>query len=184
MSSEKSGKAREEKTIEFAVNQCSLGWILVAGSKAGLCFIALGDDPEVLPQKLQDRFPRAILTSGNQAFEQTVARVVELVDHPSAGLDVPLDVQGTAFQRLVWQNLREIPCGQTVTYADIARNIGKPNAARAVAQACAANKLAVVIPCHRVVRTDGSLGGYEWGTARKRKLLELEKAEFRNHPIL
>ena len=162
--------------IRFAVGECSLGSILVAQSAKGVCAILLGDDPEGLVRDLQDRFPRATLVGGDTAFESTVARVIGLVDAPARGLDLPLDVRGTAFQHRVWQALRDIPAGSTATYTEIADRIGAPNAARAVAQACGANPLAVAIPCHRVVRTDGSLSGYRWGVDRKRRLLEKEGA--------
>lgn len=160
--------------IRFAVGECSLGSILVAQSKIGVCAILIGDDPEALLHDLQDRFPRARLLGGDTGFEQLVARVVGFVDAPSLGFDLPLDIRGTAFQQRVWQALRDIPPGHTVTYSELARRIGAPNAVRAVAGACAANPLAVAIPCHRVVRTDGSLSGYRWGIERKRALLETE----------
>lgn len=163
-------------TIQFAVGECSLGSILVAASEIGLCWIALGDDPAALVHDLEDRFAKAELIGGDREFEQLVARVVGLVERPSDGIDLPLDVQGTAFQQHVWQLLREIPCGTTTTYTELARRAGKPAAVRAVAQACAANKLAVAIPCHRVVRLDGSLSGYRWGIERKRALLARERA--------
>jgi AraC family transcriptional regulator, regulatory protein of adaptative response / methylated-DNA-[protein]-cysteine methyltransferase len=160
--------------IRFAVGRCSLGSILVAQSARGVCAISLGDDPDALVQGLQDRFPRATLIAGDTAFEQTVARVVALVETPSRGCDLPLDVRGTAFQQRVWEALRRIPPGTTVSYAELAARVGAPGGARAVAQACAANTLAVAIPCHRVVRTDGALSGYRWGVERKRRLLERE----------
>ncbi|HEU5284220.1 MAG TPA: bifunctional DNA-binding transcriptional regulator/O6-methylguanine-DNA methyltransferase Ada [Burkholderiales bacterium] len=160
--------------IRFAVGECSLGSILVAASERGVCAILLGDDPDVLLRDLQDRFPRAQLIGGDEAFERTVARVVGFVEAPAAGLDLPLDVRGTAFQRRVWQALRKIPAGSTATYTQIAKRIGAPGAVRAVGQACAANALAVAIPCHRVVRNDGTLSGYRWGVERKRALLERE----------
>jgi AraC family transcriptional regulator of adaptative response/methylated-DNA-[protein]-cysteine methyltransferase len=160
--------------IRFAVGECSLGSILVASSEWGVCAIFLGDDPDVLVQNLQDRFPRATLIGGDAAFEQLVAQVVGLVEAPGVGLDLPLDVRGTAFQQRVWQALREIPAGSTVSYTDIARRIGAPKSVRAVAQACGANPLAVAIPCHRVVRNDGGLSGYRWGVERKRALLQRE----------
>jgi AraC family transcriptional regulator of adaptative response/methylated-DNA-[protein]-cysteine methyltransferase len=161
--------------IRFAVGACSLGSVLVAQSAKGVCAILLGDDPETLVRDLQDRFPRAQLIGGDAAFEQTVARVVGFVEQPTRGLDLPLDVRGTAFQQRVWQALREIPAGGTATYAEVAERIGAPGAARAVAHACGANHLAVAIPCHRVVRTDGSLSGYRWGVERKRSLLAREE---------
>lgn len=161
--------------IRFAVGQCSLGAILVAQSRRGICAILLGDDPERLLRDLQDQFPKAELIGGDAAFERRVAAVVGCVEAPAAGLDLPLDIRGTAFQQRVWQALRTIPPGTTVCYADIARRIGAPTAARAVAQACGANPLAVAIPCHRVVRRNGDLGGYRWGIARKRELLRREQ---------
>jgi AraC family transcriptional regulator of adaptative response/methylated-DNA-[protein]-cysteine methyltransferase len=160
--------------IRFAVGRCFLGEILVAASTRGVCAILLGDDPDALLRDLQDRFPRAELLGGDMQFEQTVARVVAHVEAPRTGLDLPLDVQGTAFQQRVWQALRRIAPGRTASYAEIARRIGAPQAVRAVAGACAANTLAVAIPCHRVVRSDGGLSGYRWGIARKRALLERE----------
>jgi AraC family transcriptional regulator of adaptative response/methylated-DNA-[protein]-cysteine methyltransferase len=160
--------------IRFAVGECSLGSILVAQSPKGVCAILMGDDPDALVRDLQDRFPRAALVGGDVAFEQTVARVIGFVEAPALGLDLPLDVRGTAFQRRVWQALREIPVGSTASYTEIAARIGAPNGARAVAQACSANALAVAIPCHRVVRTDGSRSGYRWGAERKRTLLKRE----------
>jgi AraC family transcriptional regulator of adaptative response/methylated-DNA-[protein]-cysteine methyltransferase len=163
-------------TIRFAVGECSLGSILVAKSEKGVCAIQFGDDPEALVHDLQDLFPRAQLIGGDVGFEMLVARVVGFIEAPGIGLDLPLDVRGTAFQQRVWAALREIPAGSTVSYADIARTIGTPKAVRAVAGACAANALAVAIPCHRVVRTDGALSGYRWGVERKRVLIEREKA--------
>lgn len=163
--------------IRFALGQCSLGAILVAQSARGVCAILLGDDPEQLLHDLQDKFPRANLIGGDATFEELVAQVVGLIEAPALGLDLPLDVRGTAFQQRVWQALREIPPGSTASYAEIARRIGLPSATRAVAQACGANSLAVAIPCHRVVRSDGALSGYRWGVERKRALLEREKPE-------
>jgi AraC family transcriptional regulator of adaptative response/methylated-DNA-[protein]-cysteine methyltransferase len=160
--------------IKFAIGECTLGSILVARSELGICAILLGDDPEMLARDLQDRFPRATLIGGDLEFESLVATVVGFVEAPGVGLSLPLDVRGTAFQRRVWQALREIPAGQTASYAEIAKRIGMPAAVRAVAQACAANTLAVAIPCHRVVRTDGALSGYRWGVDRKRALLAKE----------
>jgi AraC family transcriptional regulator of adaptative response/methylated-DNA-[protein]-cysteine methyltransferase len=160
--------------IRFAIGQCSLGSILVAASARGVCAVLLGDDPDALARELQDKFPRANLIGGDKAFEQIVAKVVGFVEAPALGLDLPLDIRGTAFQQRVWQALRKIPVGSTVSYADIAKQIGVPSAVRAVAQACAANMLAVAIPCHRVVRRDGALSGYRWGVERKRALLDRE----------
>lgn len=160
--------------IRFAVGACSLGAVLVASSPLGICSILLGDDPDILARQLQDSFPLANLIGGDRAFEQLVAKVVGFVEMPQAGLDLPLDIRGTAFQQRVWQVLSTIPPGTTVSYTELAKRIGTPNAVRAVAGACAANKLAVVIPCHRVVRTDGSLSGYRWGVERKQLLLKRE----------
>jgi AraC family transcriptional regulator of adaptative response/methylated-DNA-[protein]-cysteine methyltransferase len=162
--------------IRFAVGQCSLGAILVAQSGRGVCAILIGDDPDGLVRDLQDRFAQAALVGGDAAFEQLVATVVGFVEAPQLGLDLPLDVRGTAFQRRVWQALREIPVGRTASYGEIAARIGAPKSVRAVAGACAANALAVAIPCHRVVRHDGALSGYRWGVERKRALLEREAA--------
>jgi AraC family transcriptional regulator of adaptative response/methylated-DNA-[protein]-cysteine methyltransferase len=161
-------------TIRFAVGECSLGSILVAASDLGICSIAMGNDPDTLVRELQDRFPNAELIGGDKKFERMVARVVAFVENPSAGLELPLHVQGTAFQQRVWKALCDIPCGTTCTYSELARKLGQPNAMRAVAGACAANNLAVAIPCHRVVRTNGSLSGYRWGVERKEKLLQFE----------
>lgn len=165
-----------DEDIRFAVGQSSLGAILVASSVKGVTAILMGEDPEALLRNLQDRFPKARLIGGDADYEQLVARVVGMIEAPNIGLDLPLDVRGTAFQRRVWQALREIPPGKTVTYTEIARAIGAPKAVRAVAGACAANTLAVAIPCHRVVRNDGSLSGYAWGVERKRALIEREAA--------
>lgn len=161
-------------SIRFAVGECSLGSILVAATDKGVCAILFGDDPDGLVHDLQDRFPKAKLIGGDELFEQLVAKVVGFVETPTLGVDLPLDVRGTAFQRRVWQALRAIPVGSTTSYTDIAKRIGAPRAVRAVAQACASNAIAVAIPCHRVVRSDGGLSGYRWGVKRKRMLLERE----------
>jgi AraC family transcriptional regulator, regulatory protein of adaptative response / methylated-DNA-[protein]-cysteine methyltransferase len=168
----RAGGARTD--IRFAVGECSLGSILVATSGRGICAILLGDDPDALTRDLQKQFPRANLIGGDIAFEQLVSKVVGFVEAPALGLDLPLDVQGTAFQQRVWQALRKIPAGSTASYTDIAKRIGSPKSVRAVAQACGANALAVAIPCHRVVRNDGGLSGYRWGVERKQALLERE----------
>lgn len=157
--------------MRFAVGECSLGALLVAATDIGVCAILLGDDADMLVRDLQDRFPHAELTGGDSSFEQWVARVVGFIETPALGLDLPLDIRGTVFQQRVWQALRRIPAGSTASYSEIAERIGSPRAARAVAQACAANTLAVAIPCHRVVRNDGTLSGYRWGVERKRALL-------------
>jgi AraC family transcriptional regulator of adaptative response/methylated-DNA-[protein]-cysteine methyltransferase len=163
------------ETIRFAIGECSLGSILIASSAKGICAILLGDDPNELAMNLQDRFPQAELVAGDAEFERMVATVVGFVETPGMGLELPLDVRGTVFQQRVWQALREIPSGSTASYADIAAAIGQPSAVRAVAGACAANAIAVAIPCHRVLRLDGSLSGYRWGVARKQSLLDREK---------
>ncbi|UVE17973.1 bifunctional DNA-binding transcriptional regulator/O6-methylguanine-DNA methyltransferase Ada [Pseudomonas sp. LS44] len=160
--------------IRFALGDCSLGAILVAQSQRGVCAILLGDDPDALLRDLQDKFARATLIGGDAQFEALVAKVVGFIEAPALGLDLPLDVRGTAFQQRVWNALQEIPAGSTASYAEIANRIGMPKAVRAVAQACGANSLAVAIPCHRVVRSDGQLSGYRWGVERKRQLLERE----------
>jgi AraC family transcriptional regulator of adaptative response/methylated-DNA-[protein]-cysteine methyltransferase len=168
------GGTNEE--IRFAIGQSSLGAILVASSAKGVVAILIADDPDELSRDLQDRFPKARLVGGDRDYEALVARVVGLVEAPTLGLDLPLDVRGTAFQQRVWQALQNIPLGKTASYADIAVQIGLPKAVRAVAGACAANNVAVAIPCHRVVRSDGSLSGYAWGVERKRRLLQAEAA--------
>ncbi|ARU32443.1 bifunctional transcriptional regulator/O6-methylguanine-DNA methyltransferase [Sulfuriferula sp. AH1] len=166
-----------DTAIRFAVGECSLGAILVAATEMGVCAILLGDDADMLVRDLQDRFPHAELTGGDSDFEQWVAQVVGFVEAPARGLDLPLDIRGTVFQQRVWQALRQIPAGSTASYSEIAERIGSPKAARAVAQACAANALAVAIPCHRVVRNDGALSRYRWGIERKRTLLIREAAK-------
>ena len=161
-------------TIHFAIGESSLGPILVAKSDRGVCAVLIGDSPENLVNDLQDRFPKANLIGNESGYEEMVAKVVGLIEAPSVGLDLPLDIRGTAFQRRVWNALQQIPVGTTASYADIAKQIGMPKSVRAVAQACAANSIAVAIPCHRVVKSDGQLSGYRWGVERKRTLLERE----------
>ncbi|MEB0039481.1 bifunctional DNA-binding transcriptional regulator/O6-methylguanine-DNA methyltransferase Ada [Pseudomonas sp. MH10] len=163
--------------IKFALGESSLGSILVARSARGICAILLGDDPNSLVESFQDQFPNANLIGGDAEFEGLVSTVVGFVESPAVGLALPLDIRGTVFQERVWQALRDIPAGSTATYTDIAVRIGMPSAVRAVANACGANSLAVAIPCHRVVRSDGTLSGYRWGVERKRKLLEREKMD-------
>jgi AraC family transcriptional regulator of adaptative response/methylated-DNA-[protein]-cysteine methyltransferase len=165
-----------EEVLTFAVAQCSLGAIVVASSAKGVAAILIGDDPEALVRDLQDRFPKADFVGGDARYEKLVAKVIGFIEEPGRGLDLPLDVRGTAFQQRVWKALRRVPAGKTVTYAAIAERIGAPRSTRAVAAACAANKLAVAIPCHRVIRNDGALSGYRWGVERKRTLLERERA--------
>ncbi|WP_164262994.1 bifunctional transcriptional activator/DNA repair enzyme AdaA [Stenotrophomonas maltophilia] len=163
------------EVIHFALAESSLGSVLVASSATGVVAILLGDDPEALLQSLQQRFRQAELVGADSGYEQLVAQVVGLVEDPSRGATLPLDIRGTAFQQRVWQALQQIPRGQTASYAEIAARIGAPRSSRAVARACASNPLAVAVPCHRVVRRDGDLSGYAWGVARKRELLRREK---------
>jgi AraC family transcriptional regulator of adaptative response/methylated-DNA-[protein]-cysteine methyltransferase len=167
------------EAIRFAVGECSLGSILVAASEKGVCAISLGDNPDQLVQDLQNNFRKAQLIGGDQAFERLVAKVIGFVEAPKIGLDLPLDVRGTAFQRRVWKALREIPAGSTASYSDVAKQIGSPESVRAVASACAANTIAVAIPCHRVLRIGGGISGYRWGVKRKRALLGLERRQHR-----
>ncbi|MFT3736490.1 MAG: methylated-DNA--[protein]-cysteine S-methyltransferase [Rhodocyclaceae bacterium] len=162
--------------IRFGIGQCTLGAILVAATDKGLCSIALGDDPATLLEALQERFPQAELRGNERDFEDWMARVIGFVDGRDASLALPLDVRGTAFQQRVWQALQTIPPGSTLSYSELAQKLGTPRAVRAVASACAANALAIAIPCHRIVRSDGSLSGYRWGVARKRALLDREAA--------
>jgi AraC family transcriptional regulator of adaptative response/methylated-DNA-[protein]-cysteine methyltransferase len=164
------------EVVRHAVGHSSLGVVLVAVSGRGICAILLGDDPAVLVEDLRNRFPRARHEAAEPAFASVVAEVVRLVDDPSRAPapSLPLDVRGTAFQRRVWEALRAIPPGRTLTYAEVAVAIGEPRAVRAVAAACGANRLAVAVPCHRVVATGGALAGYRWGIERKRRLLERE----------
>jgi AraC family transcriptional regulator, regulatory protein of adaptative response / methylated-DNA-[protein]-cysteine methyltransferase len=162
-------------TIRFAIGECSLGSILVASSQKGVCAILLGNDPNALAQDLQNQFPKANLVGGDAEYEKLVAAVVGFVEAPQVGLNLPLDIRGTAFQHRVWKELQGIPVGKTATYKEIAGRIGYPRSARAVAQACGANSLAVAIPCHRVIRSGGGLSGYRWGVDRKQALLERER---------
>jgi AraC family transcriptional regulator of adaptative response/methylated-DNA-[protein]-cysteine methyltransferase len=164
-------------TIRFGVGKCSLGALAVATTRNGICAILLGDHAGEPVRELRDRFPGARpADEADEEFRRVVARVAAFVDVPAEGLDLPLDPQGTIFQRQVWEALREVPPGSTVSYLEIARRLGVPRAAYLVGEACAANTIAVAIPCHRVVRKDGSLGGYRWGIRRKRALLEREAA--------
>jgi len=166
----------EVPEIKYAAGRCSLGAILVAASVKGICAILLGDQSAGLVQNLRERFPEARLAEATGSLDRLVAKVIRLVDSPRTGLDVPLDIRGTKFQQQVWLALQKIPVGATATYTDIAGQIGAPKSVRAVAQACAANPIAVAIPCHRVVRRDGELSGYRWGIERKRVLLAREGA--------
>ena len=162
------------QAIRYAIGACSLGSVLVAASEKGVCAILFGDEPESLGKELQVMFPRARLIGGDKAFEELTGKVLAFVEDPAKGLDLPLDVRGTAFQHRVWEALRRIPVGSTASYAEVAEKIGAPKAVRAVARACATNRIAVAIPCHRVVRSDGGLSGYRGGVERKRALLAKE----------
>ncbi|MDB5516296.1 MAG: ada [Tardiphaga sp.] len=166
----------DSTAIRFAIGKCSLGSVLVATSGKGICAILLGDDPTVLLDDLHGRFPYAGIAAGDDDLARLATKVIGFVEAPTAGLDWPLDIKGTAFQRRVWQVLRDIPPGSTASYADVAARLGSPKAVRAVAQACASNSIAVAIPCHRVIRSDGGLSGYRWGVARKQALLVREAA--------
>lgn len=166
--------------IRFAIGECSLGSILVAASAKGICAILLGDDPDLLARNLQDQFSKAEIIGGDREFEKLVAIVVGFVEAPKVGLELPLDIRGTVFQQRVWKELQRIPVGETVSYSELAKRIGAPKSSRAVAQACGANTLAIAIPCHRVIRTNGDISGYRWGVARKKKILALEKAHSDN----
>jgi AraC family transcriptional regulator of adaptative response/methylated-DNA-[protein]-cysteine methyltransferase len=160
--------------IFFAIGECSLGSILVAQNKKNVCSILIGDNPQLLIRDLRGRFPKANLIGDQSGYQELMAKVVDLIEKPGVGLGLPLDIRDTAFQQRVWKALQQIPPGSTATYSEIAAKIGMPKAVRAVAQACGANALAVAIPCHRVIRNDGSLSGYRWGVERKRVLLERE----------
>jgi AraC family transcriptional regulator, regulatory protein of adaptative response / methylated-DNA-[protein]-cysteine methyltransferase len=166
--------ARANDHIRFALGKCSLGCVLLAQSPRGVCALTLGDDPSALARDLEDRFPSANRVHHDHELDQRLAQVVGFIEAPASGLELPLDLRGTAFQQRVWQALRKIPPGSTASYTDIAQRIGEPKAVRAVARACGANPVAVAIPCHRVVRSDGALSGYRWGVERKRTLLERE----------
>jgi AraC family transcriptional regulator of adaptative response/methylated-DNA-[protein]-cysteine methyltransferase len=163
--------------IEHAAARCFLGWVFVGKTARGICTIEFGDEPATLAVRLQERFPKARIEPGGSELSAIMEKVVALIETPADGLDLPLDIQGTAFQQRVWKAIREIPAGMTASYGELARRIGRQSAVRAVAQACAANTLAVAIPCHRVVRSDGALGGYRWHVERKRALLERERGD-------
>ncbi|MFG0335046.1 MAG: bifunctional transcriptional activator/DNA repair enzyme AdaA, partial [Maioricimonas sp. JB049] len=165
------------ESIRAAVVRCSLGWVAVAATARGLCLAELGDEPDTLNSLIASRFPIAYVVGDDHDFRKWISLVVSCVDGLVDASDLPLDLKGTVFQRRVWTLLRSIPPGTTITYTELAKKLGKPTAARAVASACAANQLAVVVPCHRVVRSDGSLSGYRWGVERKRELLDREASE-------
>ena len=164
----------EGERIRFAVGRTDLGWVLVAGTKRGLRAIVLGDSREALIDTFKDRFGTGEHREGDPESLRWLRRVAEWIASPRRDLDLPLDIRGTAFQRRVWRELRRIPAGRTASYGEVARRIGKPGSARAVARACASNPLALAVPCHRVIRSDGGSGGYRGGVARKRALLERE----------
>jgi AraC family transcriptional regulator of adaptative response/methylated-DNA-[protein]-cysteine methyltransferase len=164
------------ETIRFVTVETPLGWALVAATVRGICMTALGDDRDQLATVLRQRFPAAKLTAEDASLKQWADRIVRFITAPERNLDLPLDIRGTAFQARVWRALQKIPLGKTATYAEIAAALDQPKAVRAVAQACAANKLALLVPCHRVIRSDGGLGGYRWGPERKRALLDRELA--------
>jgi AraC family transcriptional regulator, regulatory protein of adaptative response / methylated-DNA-[protein]-cysteine methyltransferase len=162
-------------TIRFAIAECSLGSMLVASSEKGVCAILMGDNPDALARDLQDQFPKADLIGADEKYEKIVAKVIGFIEAPRIGLDLPLDIRGTAFQQRVGKELHRIPAGKTASYSEVAKRIGFPRSARAVAQACGANALAVAIPCHRVHRNNGHISGYRWGVDRKQALLARER---------
>jgi len=162
-------------TITYGLAQCFLGWVIVAATDRGICAIEFGDDPGALPDQVQTRFPKAQLKEADRGFKTLISEVVEFIESPGGDLIIPLDIQGTAFQQQVWNVLRRVKAGETLSYTEVAEKIGNPDAVRAVASACASNKLAVVIPCHRIISKAGKLSGYRWGTKRKKMLLDLEK---------
>lgn len=162
-------------TIFYSVASCSLGEILVAATGRGICAIEFGDHREELCERLQRRFPKAEILSGARELKGWVSEVVAFVESPQTNLTLPLDMHGTTFQQRVWKVLRKLPTGSTITYADLARRVGRPRAVRAAARACASNQIALAIPCHRVVRGDGDISGYRWGVARKQALLDRER---------
>ncbi|RLW68702.1 MAG: hypothetical protein B6D68_03140 [spirochete symbiont of Stewartia floridana] len=166
---------KEREVIRFAIGECSLGVLLVAATGKGVCLISFHDNSEELIQDVEKRFASKTLVLENEELNPLIAQVLELIEHPGMGASFPLDAQGSAFQNRVWKALNEIPPGKTMSYSEIARSIGAPNSSRAVAHACAANPLAVAIPCHRALRSDGGLAGYRWGIERKRTLLDREK---------
>lgn len=168
-------KGGKDVRILFAIGECSLGSVLVASSAKGVCAMLLGDTPETVLDDLQGRFPKADLIGNDPDYETLIAHVIQFLDDPKYGFNLPLDIQGTAFQQRVWEALRDIPVGTTASYSEIAEKIGAPKSFRAVAQACGANNIAVAIPCHRVVRSDGGLSGYRWGVARKSAILDVER---------
>jgi len=168
-------KGAEGLSITYGITQCFLGWVIVAATDRGICAIEFGDSSDTLPEQVQARFPNAQLRTAGIGFKTLIKEVVDFIESPKDTFQIPLDIQGTAFQQQVWEVLREIKPGQTMSYTDVAKRIDNPNAVRAVASACASNKLAVVIPCHRVISKTGKTGGYRWGTERKERLLDSEQ---------
>ena len=166
-------------TIQYGVAECVMGWVIVAATDRGICGIEFGDDATALVPQIQKRFPAAIIEEAGPGFKHIIEDVVEFVQTPTPSFNLPLDIQGTVFQQKVWAILKDIEPGKTMSYTEVAEKIGNPNAVRAVATACASNKLAVVIPCHRVISKSGKISGYRWGVARKRALLENEKKQSR-----
>ena len=173
-----------KESIQFVTRQSFLGLVLVAASEKGICAILLGENAKRLGAELRSRFPKATLIAGDAGFEKMAAKAVRAVETPGSKLDLPLDMRGTEFQRRTWQALREIPTGTTATYKEIAEKVGMSATAQDVGEACAANALAVIVPCHRVVRTDRSLAGYRWGINRKRVLLQKEQEASPEHGTL
>jgi AraC family transcriptional regulator, regulatory protein of adaptative response / methylated-DNA-[protein]-cysteine methyltransferase len=169
-----SAAMRAVETIVHATGECALGHVLVARSGAGVCAILLGDEPHELEADLAARFPKALLVANAAIVHADLAKLIDFVDKPSEGLRFALDMRGTPFQRRVWETLRTVPAGTTATYSELARWVGSPASARALAGACAANPIALAIPCHRVVRSNGDLAGYRWGIERKRELIRKE----------
>jgi AraC family transcriptional regulator of adaptative response/methylated-DNA-[protein]-cysteine methyltransferase len=161
--------------IDYTIVASPLGRLLVAMTERGVCAVRMSDDDVELEKDLRDEFPRAVVKRADSILRDHVEKILNHLDHNEPRLDLPLDIRGTAFQRQVWEKLREIPYGETVSYGDVAKALGNPGAVRAVGRACATNPVALVIPCHRVVREDKSLGGYRWGLERKKKLLARER---------
>ncbi len=168
-------KGAEGVTITYGLATCFLGWVIVAATDRGICLIEFGDDPDTLPELVHTRFPNAQISKADSGFKTLLEEVVDFIESPKDTFQLPLDIQGTAFQQQVWTVLRQIKPGESMSYTEVAERIGKPKAVRAVASACASNKLAVAVPCHRVVSKTGKTGGYRWGTERKRRLLESEQ---------
>lgn len=162
--------------LRYTTGHCQLGGLLLAVCEAGVAAILLGDEDDAMVADLQQRFPAATLEEDQASLKKDFKALVRYVDHPLGKLDLqrPLAAHGSAFQQTVWAELAKVPAGQTITYTELAKRIDKPAAVRAVASACAANPLAIVVPCHRVLRSDGSISGYRWGVQRKRQLIELE----------